>query len=50
MKIAGWYQRGRFNDFVFKLKKKVHLPILSLEKWTPDGGLLFENLSPNQVT
>ena len=50
MKTAGWHQRGGSSEFILKLKKKVHLTILSLDKWTPDGGLLFEELLPNQVT
>ena len=49
MKTAGWHQRGGSSEFILKLKKKVHLTILSLDKWTPDGGLLFEDLFPNQV-
>ena len=49
MKTAEWHQRGRSSDFIVK-QKKIHLPILRLDRWVPDGKLLFENVFPNYVT
>ena len=51
MKTAGWYQRGRSSDFILKLKKKKDTSYyFRLDKLTPNGRLLFENLFPNPVT
>ena len=32
MKAAEWHQRGRSSNFIVKLKKKIYLTILRLDK------------------
>ena len=47
MKIAEQHQQGRAGDVIIKLKKSFTIVIiLLLDKWIPDGRLLFKNLFP----
>ena len=50
MKTGEWHQQGRSGDFIVKFKKNTFFTFLRLNKWIPDGRLLFENLFPKQVS